>query len=130
MTRRRPENLWEWQRRQPSQTPLRDALHKAVGTGLAAVMFVAALWVAPYVRTAWPHQRPAEQATADATAARASEDLLERVELETARAGGVAASPGVRPPFVPSQALVVRDGLVRLVPLGRVVPAGVVAWVP
>lgn len=129
MTRRREENLWEWQCRQPSQTPLRDALRHAAGTGLAAVMFVAGLWVTPYVRTAL-HARPAEQVTVDVTAARAGELLVERVELETARAGGVAAAPGVRPPFVPSYALVVRGGAVQLVRLGRTLPAGVVAWVP
>lgn len=129
MTRRRPENLWEWQQRQPSQTPLCDALRHAAATGITALVFIAGLWVTPYVRTAL-HARPVEQVTVDVTAARAGEALAEQVELETARAGGVAAAPGVRPPFVPSAALVVRGGGVWLVWLGRTVPAGVVAWVP
>lgn len=117
MTRRR-DDLWTWQRRQPTRTPLRDALHRAAGTALIAVSVLAGLWAGPYVHTAVVHERPAEHVAVDVTAARSGEALLERIELETARTGAAPARPGVRPPFIPSAALVVRGGAVAVVPLG------------
>lgn len=132
--RRRRDDLWAWQCRQPSQTPLRDALRRAAGTGLASLIFVATLAVAPYVRTAWPHQRPAEQATVEESPGRAGEVVLEAVELATDAFRAVPAVPGVRPSFVPRRAVVVVDGTwVRLAPLDEALSgrAGrIVAWVP
>lgn len=106
-------------------TALRRAAHALL---LAVTMCASSALVGPHPAgvEAAPTMRTAT------TAAHDSESLINRVESVVQLLGVVAAQPGVRPPFIPYGALVVRGGEIHLAGLGEALTgrAGqIVGWV-